>query len=371
MLQDNAPQWNGLASPQLWAPLAKAEDRLARLDETLKSSPIKDGWIARTHYQDAVASLALEGELVHLEDLVLADAEMAVRTPTHELVRAQTYLVTRRQIADNESGWSLSRTNLNQLRSGAGEGGLDEDTDAASTITNRASNLYRRAEPALDDTLEDAFAALDSALANTRSALAGESRARPPRDPFLYDPDRNDEDDLDLWRGQLEQSKPLPPTLAAAIALDDWDTRQPLQHRPWLGRLITAAMLRQRAKTTTHLACLSVGVRAAPRRGNSTSGQIDRVVFYLDALTAGADQGLADHSRWLTARAGLLRKLKGHRSSSRLPDLIDLVMRRPIVSAGMVAAELNVSTRAALDLVADLGLRETTGRGRYRAWGVL
>lgn len=371
MLQDNAPQWNGLASPQLWAPLAKAEDRLARLDETLKSSPIKDGWIARSHYQDAVASLALEGELVHLEDLVLADAEMAVRTPTHELVRAQSYLVTRRQIANNESGWTLSRDTLNQLRNGAGEGGLEDDQEFATADATRSSNLARRAEPAHDDTLDNAFAAIDSALANTRSALAGEIRNRPPRDPFLYDPDRNDDDDLDLWRGQLEQTKALPPTLAAAIALDDWDTRQPLQHRPWLGRLITAAMLRQRAKTTAHLACLSVGVRAAPRRHNSMPGQIDRVIFYLHALAAAADQGLADHSRWLTARAGLLRKLKGRRSSSRLPDLIDLVMHRPIVSAGMVAAELDVSTRAALDLVADLGLRETTGRGRYRAWGIL
>jgi hypothetical protein len=369
MLQDNIPQSNSLASPQLWAPLAQAEDRLARLDETLKSSPIKDGWIARTHYHDAVASLALEGELVHLEDLVLADAEMAVRTPTHELVRAQTYLVTRRQIADHESGWTLSRDTLNQLRSGAGEGGLDDGDEFAQA--GRSSNLYRRAEPALDDTLEDALASIDSALANTRSALAGEIRSRPPRDPFLYDPDRNDEDDLDLWRGQLEQTRPLPATLAAAIALDDWDTRQPLQHRPWLGRLITAAMLRQRAKTTAYLACLSVGVRAAPRRPNAMAGQSDRVIFYLHALAAAADQGLADHSRWLTARAGLLRKMKGRRSSSRLPDLIDLVMRWPIVSAGMVAAELNVSTRAALDLVADLGLRETTGRGRYRAWGVL
>jgi hypothetical protein len=369
MLQDNAPHWNSLASPQLWAPLAKAEDRLARLDETLKSSPIRDGWIARSHYQDAVASLALEGELVHLDDLVLADAEMAVRTPTHELIRAQTYLVTRRQIADKESGWTLSRDSLNQLRSGAGEGNFSDDPDVAAATTDRSSNLYRRAEPALDDTLEDAFAALDSALANTRSALAGEVRQRPARDPFLYDPDRNDEDDLDLWRGHLEQTKPLPPTLAAAIALDDWDSRQPLQHRPWLGRLITAAMLRQRAKTTTHLACLSTGVRAT-RRPRSSSGQIDGVIFYLAAIAAAADQGLADHGRWLTTRAGLLRKLKGRRSSSRLPDLIDLIMRRPIVSAGMVAAELNVSTRAALDLVADLGLRETTGRGRYRAWGV-
>jgi hypothetical protein len=30
-----------------------------------------------------------------------------------------------------------------------------------------------------------------------------------------------------------------------------------------------------------------------------------------------------------------------------------------------------VTTRGALNLVAELGLREITGRGRYRAWGIL
>jgi len=40
-----------------------------------------------------------------------------------------------------------------------------------------------------------------------------------------------------------------------------------------------------------------------------------------------------------------------------------------VVSAGLIAAELKVTQRAALGLVADLGIREVTGRGRYRAWG--
>jgi HTH DNA binding domain len=46
-------------------------------------------------------------------------------------------------------------------------------------------------------------------------------------------------------------------------------------------------------------------------------------------------------------------------------------MSRPIVSAGMIASELGMTARAAQSLVAELGLRETTGRGRYRAWGIL
>jgi hypothetical protein len=35
--------WRALAQP-----LARAEDALARLDERLAKSPIRDGWIART-----------------------------------------------------------------------------------------------------------------------------------------------------------------------------------------------------------------------------------------------------------------------------------------------------------------------------------
>jgi predicted transcriptional regulator len=67
----------------------------------------------------------------------------------------------------------------------------------------------------------------------------------------------------------------------------------------------------------------------------------------------------------------LMQKLKGRRSTSRLPALIDYALTRPIVSAGMIAEELELTPRAAKDLVAELGLREATGRGRYRAWGIL
>jgi hypothetical protein len=58
------------------------------------------------------------------------------------------------------------------------------------------------------------------------------------------------------------------------------------------------------------------------------------------------------------------------RSNSKLPGLIEFIMSRPVVSAGMIAKELSITSRAAQNLVAELGVRETTGRGRYRAWRV-
>ncbi len=55
----------------------------------------------------------------------------------------------------------------------------------------------------------------------------------------------------------------------------------------------------------------------------------------------------------------------------QLPELVELVMAKPLVSAGMVAKTLEVTPQAARRIVLELGLREMTGRGRFRAWGLL
>jgi hypothetical protein len=80
-------------------PIADAAAALARLDERIARSPVGQGWIERSHYTDACASLWIDGELVHLEDLVLHDDIRDVRTPTHELTIARDVLRTRRRIA--------------------------------------------------------------------------------------------------------------------------------------------------------------------------------------------------------------------------------------------------------------------------------
>lgn len=63
-------------------------------------------------------------------------------------------------------------------------------------------------------------------------------------------------------------------------------------------------------------------------------------------------------------------KTQGRRSSSRLPALAELMMEVPVASAGLIADRLGVTPRAAITMAAELGLRETTGRARYRAWGL-
>lgn len=367
---------------QIAGPFAAAEDALARLDERLAKSPIRDGWMARTHFTDACASLWLEGELVHLEDLVLHDAGMDVRAPTHELTRAHAVLRARRRIAEAKPDWALSAAGLTGLRGKRGQSDREEEISDRKGEEDEAfesDDVDGEAEPfrvpPTDERLADVFATVDAAIAQADRTLAGETsgrrQAQPERDPMVYDLDWDEDERLDAWRAVVDQTRVLPPTLAAAIAADAWTAIEPLQHTPWLGRLLGASVLRERGKTRWHLSCLHDGLKAIPRERRRPRQAASRLTVQLDAITAAAEAGLKDHDRWLTARTLLARKLHGRRSTSRLPALLEYVLTRPIVSAGMIAEELKVTPRAAQDLVAELGLREATGRGSYRAWGIL
>ena len=93
---------------RLIGPAFEAGIALARLDERIALTPVGEGWIERAHFIDACASLWIDGELVHLEDLVLHDATRDIRTPTHELTIARDVLRTRRRIAAQPPGWALA-----------------------------------------------------------------------------------------------------------------------------------------------------------------------------------------------------------------------------------------------------------------------
>ena len=357
--------------------MAAAEDSLARLDERLRASPLRDGFVARGHFSDACAALWLAGELVHLEDLVLHDARMDIRGPTHELVRAHEILRLRRRIADAEADWALCPSGLAFLRGQGGEEKRKERGGEFVPDDGEKDEEFQRAEnddsSDADDPLSQAFAALDAVLTRTDRALAGEgapSRAE-ERDPLVYDLDWDEDRRLGEWRALVEETKSLPPTLAAALAAQSWEAIEPLQHRSWLGRLLAASLLRARGKTKHHLPCLHDGLKAVPQARRRGRDSAERLIVELDAIRLAAEAGLQNHDRWANQRVLLLRKLENRRATSRLPALVDFVLARPIVSARMIAAELKITPRAAQDLVAELGLREATGRGRYRAWGIL
>ncbi|MER8772641.1 RHE_PE00001 family protein [Mesorhizobium sp. M0960] len=393
-----------LALNTLLGPLARAEDLLARLDERVHKSPVRDGFVERQHFADAAAALWLEGELVHIEDLVLHDAHMDIRTPTHELTRAHGVLRARRRILLHPPDWALCRVGILALRGREGQGGRDgaspgrtgaEPATAAAGADETAGESGLADESEQADALAQELAEIDAVLARSSRLLAGENLAPRAADspdvdaagqwanarevlpnslgPLIRDLDWDEDQRLADWLAVVDRLRDenMPAVLAAAIALDAWQDIEPLQHQHWLGNLLVAALLRERGKIGSHLFCLNAGLRTVPRERRRARNRTTRLLAVLDAFAEAAAAGLKELDRLALAKGQMERRLRNRRKSSSLPALIELVLARPVVSAGLIAAELKVSQRAALGLVAELAVREVTGRGRYRAWGIL
>jgi hypothetical protein len=92
----------------------------------------------------------------------------------------------------------------------------------------------------------------------------------------------------------------------------------------------------------------------------------------LKGVATAAELGHRELDRLSLAQERLSLKRKGRRSTSRLPDLVNLVLSRPLISIPFSARELQVSPQAIEGMLKELRVpRELTGRGRYRAWGIV
>ncbi len=350
--------------------IGRAEDQLARLDEQVRRSRVGEGFVERGHFFDVAASMWVGGELVHVEDLVLHDERMDVRAPTHELTIAHRILRARRRIAGAKAGWAVSDAGIGALTGYERETGEGEEKAPVEETTD----LVLMGE---DDPLAQELANVDALLEQSQRLIDRVSAGKGGRsslvvgDLVVRDSDWDEADRLTQWKRVLQENADLPATLCAALIWDGWESLEPMQRQHWLGSQLVSAYLRARGKVSSHLFAFNVGLKAMPRERRRSQNRVTRLVAFLDAMSASADAGMKDVARLSQAREQMERRLCGRRSSSSLPDVVELVLARPIVSAGMIAKAASVTQRAALNLIGELGIREVTGRGRYRAWGVL
>jgi hypothetical protein len=249
--------------------------------------------------------------------------------------------------------------------SGGGEGERDDgdETDTDTSVFAEIDAVLARSNAAIEDAKRPGRAGASGGAASGREA---DSKA------LVYDLDWDEDARLDEWRDVVRQVQDLPPVLAAIVALDAWNELSVSQHAPWLGRLLAAALLRQGGISTGgHLVAVNVGLKTIPVDRRRHRDRDTRLLAIAQGFLAAAEIGLKEHDRLALAHTMMERKASGRRASSRLPDVIDLVMAKPLMSAGMVAETLGVTQQAARRIVVELGLREMTGRGRFRAWGII
>lgn len=301
----------------LLAPLLAADEAITRLDDRLRTSTLREGWTARTLYREAVACRLAQGEFVHLEDLVLLDGGALATTMTPELSSAWHVLGVWRRASK---------------------------TDAAEL------------------------------LCSPRPGEVAAGNIDPLNAPdYFYDPNWGEAARLKAWRGVLHETRAVPPLLAAAIAWDAWLVLEPDQRGAWRASLIAALLLKARAKTRHLLLPIDHGRRFASYRRHPNHGFARRIAGFLAWAQTGAEQSLKELGTLAIAADMLRTRAAYRRRNSRLPALADLLLSRPLVSVPMAAKALKCSNQAIEKMLPLLGSvpRELTGRGRYRAWGIV
>ncbi|WP_041414076.1 RHE_PE00001 family protein [Sinorhizobium fredii] len=373
--------------PTLLPGIIAAEDGLARLDERTSRHAVADGFRERGQFFDAAAALWVAGELVHVEDLVLHDSHMDTRAPSHELTIAHAVLRVRRRLELAEPGWALTSPGLNALRGEQGAALANENYCVAPNAHTGPHETRELADDTDGNPLASEFAELDAAVARSQRLLdfhvgslpeadPAMSKERPAAEPsgqlgLLFDEEWDEAARLDAWRGVLVAADQLPACLGAAVLYDAWERVEPLRRQHWLGSLLVGAYLRSRGKIASHVLAFNTGLKTIRHERRRSKDRLTRLSAFLEAMAVTADLGLKELDRLSLARTQMEMRIKDRRSNSNLPGLIDLVLSRPIVSTAMIARHLSVTQRGALNLVRELGVREITGRGRYRGWGVI
>lgn len=359
--------WNTIAGR-----LETTTIKILKFDARLEASGLAAGWQSRCDMIEAVRAMILDGQMLDVGDLVLHDAGMDVRHPTHELTRAAAALRARRTALARKAPWPLSIDGLAALRGiapvKADSGGQRQpgrpDRDDEATYLLSADDA---------DPWKAHFAEIDALLDRTNKVLAGETALPKSRSHLVYDPDQDEAEAEDLWLDVVKRTSTWPAVAAAAVTWQAWLDLNLYTRQPWLGLIMAASILRARGLTSALLP-LAGGFKRSRFRPQGREGETERLEGFCQVLEEALTVSHKDLDRLVLARELMGRVTAKTRSNSKLPALVELFLSRPLVTVPLGAKLLDVTPKAIDLMLTQLGgalPRELTGRTRYRAWGIV
>jgi hypothetical protein len=349
----------GATDNPLLAPLAAAQDALARLDARAEAAPaaVCAGLIARLAWREAAGWLAACHAWVHPADLALRDLSLTGRFDTAgQLGRARASLpaTLATSLAGAAGPWS-DPTHLAALA------GSEQAVTRALALARRLRALPRRHDPLAD-----------VASATTWLAPLGAGNLDPQR--------------FTTWRQGLAvrsagrgRDAGLPPLLRAAAAAGEWMEAGIADRPDPLPALAVAALLLARPDG---LRVIPLPFWAAwPNLGHGEAAALPRLrgdgaaswmVVFLTLVAEAACAGARELDRLQAAAAAGTRLIADRDRRSRLPAALEAVLAVPALTPKALAGQLAISQQAATRLLvtlADAGIvREVTGRKSFRAF---
>jgi len=169
----------------------------------------------------------------------------------------------------------------------------------------------------------------------------------------------------------VKRTSSWPTIAAAAVAWSVWLDLNLYDRLTWIGLIMAAAILRARGLTGLPLAA---GFKQSKFPPQGWEGAAEKLEGFCQVLEEALVLAHKDLDRLILARELMSRVTARTRSNSKLPDLVELFLSRPLVTVPLRAKLLKVTPKAVDLMLVQLGgalPRELTGRTRYRAWGIV
>jgi hypothetical protein len=309
-----ADEVEGFQAGAVLEPLLAAQEAVVRLDERAGRSLHRASWMQRVLFHEACACQLVEGDLVHLEDLVLLDGDAFSGAPSMAL--------------------SSALQTLKLWRAGE-KGGASAALKAPRPGLAGAAPL---AESGADE---------NAPTCNARH--------------------------LEAWRRIEEEGRGQPALIAAARMWDGWLSLLPESRSAWRATLLAALTLKSRGLTRNLLLPLDVGWRHSKYRRHPSHDLVTRIEGFLRWAEAAAIEGQKEFDSLVLAEGLLRRSLRGRRSNSRMPALVELLLERPFVSPALASRRLGISRQAAHSMLKAVGapVHRLTDRERCNVWSVI